>query len=220
MIRGIKLAAAALALGLTATVASAGTVTTFDVTNGTPHNGLGTYNGTLEYDDAGLLSVTLTNTSPLANGGFITGFLFNIDGDASASYNPITGDTFQGVTNEDANPFGQFEFGAAIGGNWSGGGSPNSGIAVGDSRTFTFNVTGSDAGSLQAADFFNELSTPKNQNGQFANFIVRFKGFENNGSDKVPGTEGTPIPLPAAIWPGVALLGGMVMKRRRGEKAA
>ena len=107
MIRGIKLAAAALALGLTASVASAAS-TTFNITDGTPHSGLGTYTGTIDYDGAGLLSISLTNTSPAANGGYITGFLFNIDGNASASYNAIGGDTFQGVTDEPANPYGIF----------------------------------------------------------------------------------------------------------------
>ena len=185
--------------------------------------GLGSFTGVIMYDDtAKHLKISLTNTSAPANGGFITGLVFNILGDASATYQPIGGDTFQGVTNESAAPFGTFEFGAAIGGNFQGGGNPNTGVAAGDTRIFEFNVTGPDAGSLVASDFFSEysssdvasLSRKKKPSSDPQLFAVRFKGFQNGGSDKVPGTS-TVVPTPSASLAGLVGLGAMGLWRRR-----
>jgi len=44
---------------------------------------------------------------------------------------------------------------------------------------------------LNENSFFNEFSTKSNEW-----FIARFKGFEDEGSDKVPGN---PVPKPATI---------------------
>ena len=72
--------------------AQAGSVDIFsDGANST--EGLGEFTGTLDYAfdadaDLGLLTVTLTNTSDPDNGGFLTGFLYNIvsdDSEASAT---------------------------------------------------------------------------------------------------------------------------------------
>src|SRR5262245_2232709 len=45
--------------------------------------GLGNFSGSISYEfdvfDGGLLTIELTNTSPGANGGFLTGFVFNIN---------------------------------------------------------------------------------------------------------------------------------------------
>jgi len=69
--------------------------------------------------------------------------------------------------------------------------------------------------------FLTEASTG---GGQSTTFLVRFKGIQINGqgdgSDKVtPGTPGTPVPLPAAAWTGLAMLAGLgasrLRKRRR-----
>jgi hypothetical protein len=107
---------------------------------------------------------------------------------------------FQFVQNESGSPFGTFDFGAALGGDFLGGGSPTDGIAVGDSRTFAFNVTGSDADAIGAGDFVSD------------GFLVRFRGFEDDGSDKVPGRI---VPTPAAVIAGLALLGLVGIQRRR-----
>jgi hypothetical protein len=152
------------------------------------------------------VSVLLTNTTLLANGGFITGLAVNPDPGA-------TGLVFTSCTNAafidcgspvTASPFGNFVAGAALGGNWLGGGSPNAGIAVGASATFTFTISGSAAllGAMTAEDVFNEEDDRA--------LVVRFRGGVGGWSDKVLGCA---APAPGAV----ALLGvaGMFGGRRR-----
>lgn len=173
---------------------------------------VGNFTGTLDYSGS-QLSVTLNNTSPAANGGYITGFLFNINGDATATLNPNPTGSFQYVTNENGMPFGTYQFGASLNGNWQGPGAPQAGIGVGESKTFIFDVTGPDAGSLSVLDFFTKGGTlPGPQGESDVVFAVRFTGFEDGDSDKVSGEI---VPMPAAVWPGLALLGGLLLRRRR-----
>jgi MYXO-CTERM domain-containing protein len=181
--------------------ASASTVTSTSIFGNAGIEGLGAYTGTITYDTAGLLEIMLENTSPAANGGYITGFVFDVDADVDLSLS-LTPDPapFQFVQNESGSPFGTFDFGAALGGNFLGGGNPTGGIAVGDSRMFVFNVSGSDAGLITASDFVD------------SGFLVRFRGFEDGGSDKVPGTV---VPTPAAALAGIAMLGMLGLRRRQ-----
>ena len=152
------------------------------------------------------VSVLLTNTTLLANGGFITGLAVNPDpGATGLVFNSCTNAAFidcgSPVT---ASPFGNFVAGAALGGNWLGGGSPNAGIAVGASATFTFTISGSAAllGAMTAEDVFNEEDDRA--------LVVRFRGGVGGWSDKVLGCA---APAPGAV----ALLGvaGMFGGRRR-----
>ena len=95
-------------------------------------------------------------------------------------------------------PFGQFDAGAALGANWSGGGSPLFGLAVGESGLFEFTITATDADLLSTANFY----------GAGDEFAVRFRGLDNGGSDKLV----TPAPGTGAL----ALLGlGLATRRRR-----
>lgn len=169
--------------------------------------GLGTFTGSVEYnfvaDSSGILTITLNNTSNVDNGGFITGFLFNMDSaDAVATLTSGTHPFDQATGNGlNGQPFGDpFDAGAAIGGKFEGGGNPNDGVAVGDTGIFTFDITASDAAGLSAWSF---LTGPYD-----FNFIVRFRGFEDGGSDKVPA-----VPTPGAL----ALLGtaGVLVSGRR-----
>ena len=75
---------------------------------------------------------------------------------------------------------------------------------IGATGTFTLSVTGPDANSLTAADFVSQPSS----SGEV--FVVRFRGFADGGSDKVPGEI---IPAPSAM----CLLGfaGLAATRRR-----
>lgn len=140
------------------------------------------------------LTVILTNENTTAAGGKITGFAFNNPDDK------ITGVTL-GTTDPDfllqggpgfndgvpGPPFGDFDIAAALEGNLTGGGSPNPGIAIGDTETFTFTLTGTMLDMLDEQSFVDELSAnPGGGGSQF--FVVRFRGFDNGGSDKVPGT--------------------------------
>ena len=87
----------------------------------------------------------------------------------------------------------------SLSGTWLGGGAPQPGIAIGNTETFTFNVTATDAASLTEGSFLE---------GPYAfDFVVRFRGLNNGGSDKVP----TPTPGPVAL----AGIAGLVATRRR-----
>jgi hypothetical protein len=195
-------------LGLFAGIANADTV---QIAGTGP---TGAYTGTVEYNfDAGGndLFITLKNLASDTN-NYITGFVFNVNGDAIAELNPDPDGTFEDLGPlTSANPYGNFEAGAAIGGDFEGGGNPTSGVAFGDERTFAFNVTGADASSLTAIDFLTELGTDGSQE---AAFLVRFRGGE---SDKVPNEI---IPLPAAAWMALSMLGalGAAKKIRRGRQ--
>jgi hypothetical protein len=212
-------ALALAALAVPAAPAQAGTVyIQSDSANST--EGIGGFTGSISYDDLSTLTVTLKNTTPVG-GGFITGFLFNIVGDAVATLAPNPTGGFvdlrtSGASNAlDGNPFGSFEAGAALGGKFLGGGSPNNGIAVGDEATFVFNVTGADAADLTVEDFLGQTSAG-NADGS-ASFLVRFRGINfGAGSDKVPGTT-VAVPLPPAAWTGLATLGlaGFASMKRR-----
>jgi hypothetical protein len=123
------------------------------------------------------LVIILTNTSPAANGGFLTADAFNLAGDAqitafsSSDANftllpsplPSTGGSFS------ANPFGDFEFLVSTSGDWEGGGNPNLGLAVGESATFTFTLAN-----------FGSVTETNVLTGE----AIRFQGFNDEGSDK------------------------------------
>lgn len=180
--------------------ASAG-IASADVVNIFGAAGDSSFTGSLNYTPGtGTLVVSLTNTTPTA-GGFITGFVFNIDSaDANASAVLQPGSSpFQGVQNASASPFGTFDAGAALGGNFEGGGNPTVGIAVGATRLFTFLVSASDSASLSASDFYT---------GGTPGFVVRTRGLNNGGSDKIPG-----VPAPGALT--LAGLAGLAALRRR-----
>jgi hypothetical protein len=168
-------------------------------------HGLGDFDGSIQYDhlggDDGLLTIELTNTSDVDNGGFLTGFAFNT-GDYTVALD-LTSAThpFDYISPVNGQPYGDFAHGAALGGNWQGGGNPFNGIAVGDTGTFVFDLSSVDAGLIEALTFLSGANE--------YNFVVRFLGFEDGGSDKVPGGE---IPAPGAL----AILGlaGLTAARR------
>lgn len=186
---------------------------------GASTEGLGSFTGSLEYladpfDDEGLLIVTLTNTGSVGNGGYITGFLFNFDSsddDAEVELEDVTHPFTQTFGNGlNGNPFGNpYDAGAALGGNFSGGGNPTPGIAVGDTGMFEFEIEADDADILTALSFMT---------GPFDhNFVVRFRGFEDGGSDKVPANI---VPLPAPVAMGALGLLGVMFGARRLRRSA
>lgn len=175
---------------------------------------LGSFEGSIDYQfsfalNSWTVTITLTNTSAPAGGGYITGFIFNVDSsdaNASATLHSAT-HPFTNAPNQNGSPFpGSFDAGAALGGNFQGGGSPASGIGIGATGTFVFNVSAQDAVNLGAVNFLN--------GSQEHDFLVRFRGFNGGGSDKVPAVEGVGPPLPGpAVLTAMAL--GLVMLRRR-----
>jgi hypothetical protein len=179
-------------------------------------SGLGFFEGSLIYTplkDGATLDIWLKNTSPAANEGYLTGFAFN-NPDAVPVKGAITGISFSDPDFDliggpsfdngiNAMPLGYFDIGAALGGDWMGGGDPKPGLAVGESRTFSFGLTGTGLASLNEMSFVNAISSggSPGMGGQF--FGARFRGFEDEGSDKVPGHPDPgpdPIPEPGTLF--------------------
>ena len=184
------------------------------------------FSGTLLYaanaaGTAAMLTVDLLNTTPAGVGGFLTGFLMN-NPDATkitgiSAYTTTTSFTQIGLTADGANgaPFGQFDFGAALGANWEGGGNPSAGLAPGSMGSFTFAFSGTDLGTLTDQSFVSALSVGPGvgEGPQF--FVARFRGLIDGGSDKVPAMA---VPEPgtsAMLLAGLVAMIGVGARRMR-----
>jgi hypothetical protein len=159
--------------------------------------GLGSFSGGFDFATSGntsTITISLTNTSPAANGGFLTAFAFNIP--SAFTLQTLTSD-FDFVPLSypvNAQPFGDdFDIGVALNNgqpSWEGGGNPTGGIGVGETGEFIFTLSGTDLGSLTTANFFSQPDPW---------FVARFRGFPNDGSDKVPNDPNTPVPEPTTM---------------------
>jgi len=191
---------------------------------------LGNFTGELTYDPlTATLTVELTNTSPLANGGYLVDFVFNNPGDniegvqtftpSNTNFNLYGGPDFDNSLN--GAPFGYFDIGAGTGNEFPGNGNPDKGIGVGQTEIFTFVFTGDNVGNLTESNFVEELST--GASGDWGNqfFMARFRGFNNGGSDKVPGEVSGygVIPEPGTfLLLGTGLLGLAAYRYRRSKR--
>ncbi|MDE2222728.1 MAG: PEP-CTERM sorting domain-containing protein [Candidatus Omnitrophica bacterium] len=159
----------------------------------------GDYTGSFTYSDISATSAKLTidlkNTSPLANGGDLTAFAFNNPNNditgaslsaSDTNFTVIGGSSFNNGIN--ASPYGQFDIGASTGGSFQGSGSPSKGLGVGQTGNFVFSLTGTNLNTLSENLFFNELSTGTGAGIGYQSMVVRFRGFQNGQSDKVPAS--------------------------------
>lgn len=178
--------------------------------------GLGEFTGTLDYTylggSAGTLAVTLTNTTPAGIGGYITAFMFRPPPELGTFVSALTASNFVDLVNIPAgtsgSPFpGPWIGGAGLKGSWLAGGQPSGGIGIGQTGVFTFSITGANASMLTSDSFVSGslVSDP------YA-FVVRFRGMEDGGSDKVPANQ---LPSPGAV--SLLALAGAASGRRRRE---
>jgi len=184
-----------------------------DTANST--EGLGKFVATIDYvaysSSSARLDIAITNTSAAGNGGYITGIAFNNPSNKITSvYNYYSLDpAFKLIGGTDykngidGDPFGKLDIGAASGADFLGGGSPGQGIPINGSGFFQFFLTGTGLTTLNELSFTKEYSEDGSKS---AFFLVRFKGFNDGGSDKVPGTMDPGVPLPE---PGTLLLLGL-----------
>ncbi len=161
------------------------------------------------------LTINITNTSDPINGGYITAFVYNTPSSINnLSLYETTDLDFNLLFDIDkvkAEPYGKFDVGATIGNNFTGGSKPYEGIDIGVTKTFMFTFLGTDLDILDENDFLTP-SLPQGNSGT-ESFLVRFQGFNNEESDKVPGVTTTPEPSSVVIL-GSGLLGLLIMYRK------
>lgn len=164
-----------------------------------------------------VLTFVISNTSPLANGGYLTALAFGNPSDkitelklastTLASFNQV-------LVNESVSPFGDQDFATSSANSWIGGGSPTGGIAAGNSATVVLDATGTMLDTITEQDFLAAISTGGG-GGAYA-FIARFRGFEDDGSDKVPGVPVNAVPEAGSliVWGTLALTSLCLCRRK------
>ncbi len=197
-----------VAIAMTASTASAQVVSISGDVSGSAEGTGANFSGSVEYvhlgGNDGQLTIDLTNDSPASVGGFLTGLLFRgsaSDGPLLASLSSANPTTFLDTGPVAAGSFGSFDGGAALNGNWQGGGTPSFGLGIGQSGQFVFDIDSANASLLTTASFLGSADDP--------GMVMRFRGLTGGFSDKVP----VAIPAPSAL--ALLGLGGLVATRRR-----
>jgi hypothetical protein len=126
-------------------------------------------------------TIVLTNTSPIANGGYITADAFDLPGSLGAILVSPTNTAFTLISGaikvEPITPTREFllttDPSPDPNNSFEGGGNPNTGIAAGSTLTFVFDITG----GILTDNLTNELLILNSQ-------VIRFRGFGDGTSDK------------------------------------
>lgn len=178
----------------------------------------GSFTGEMTFS-SGILNISLTNTSPEANGGYLVGFAFNVP-EGIAFYGtyeysaPPESNFFltYALNSINAAPYGTFDMLVATSDSFEGGGPPQAGLPVNSYASFSFEFRG-DVSGVTSEDFLNTLSIPTGGGTEGTSFVVRFRGFEvNDASDKVPYS----VPEPGTmLLLGIGLLGVGIASRRK-----
>lgn len=211
--RNTTVLGAAFAATVTGSLAADVILVTTDNAMSSNSTSYGIASGSLSWMSVGggnySLTLTLTNESTV--GGFLTAIAFDAPSSAGSSGFVFENAPGSGLSNAWDNlssvntaPFGSRDYGASVTNQWLGGGAPTSGLAAGDTGIWTWSgFVGND--HLTGADFIADQ-----------NFLLRFRGFDNGASDKVP----LRMLPPDDVVPGIAgipvLLGvGLIGRRRR-----
>ena len=218
-------------MGGQAFCATVTTVTNFG-TGETSTSGLGKFGGFFKYthisgQKTASLELSITNLLATGEGGKITAIALNLAGTPNVGLGGFT--TTSGHSSfglfanpSQTSPWGAFEYSVALGSNFNGSGSPNPGVVRGATGVFKINVLGvaTVLESLSASSFLSQ--TTSGPTSTSTAMLVRFKGFDDGGSDKVSGIPvevslgSLPsIPLPSAGLATGVMLGGMLARRRR-----
>jgi hypothetical protein len=141
---------------------------------------------TVTFDGVDTLTITLDNTSPGANGGFITADAFDLPGDTTFTSFSSTNSNFSLFSPGPFNvePFGEREFLIGLEGSFEGGGAPGGGIPAGGSATFTLTLADIE-GNVELTVFNSE--------------VIRFRGFNDGGSDKDLINPPNGVPEPTSL---------------------
>jgi hypothetical protein len=149
------------------------------------------------------LTITLTNTSPAANGGFITADAFDLPaGITGTLFSTTDSDFFLTSGSINVSPFGTRNTLIGTDDNFEGGGPPSEGIGAGSSATFVVQLSGTLTQAQFAAVFNSE--------------VIRMRGFTDGTSDK---DLINPIPEPMTMILFGTGLAGIAAKVRRRRKA-